>query len=206
MILRVGLTGGIASGKSTVARLLRERGCVVIDADEIVKALYQPGQAGYLRIVETYGSGILDSEGAIDRPKLSEAALATPQGALQLNALIHPLVIEEQQRILARLEQGDEDVIAVVEATLLLESGGRGRFDRIVVVDAEHDVQLKRGVGRGLTEAEVQRRMSRQLAREERLAAADYVIENHGSMSELAAATDELLQKLKRDLAEKSAL
>lgn len=205
MILRVGLTGGIASGKSTVARLLRERGCFVIDADEIVRTLYQPGGAGHQKIVETYGSGVLAPDGTIDRPKLSEAALSTPEGAMQLNALIHPLVIAEQQRILAELERSGEDVIAVVEATLLIESGGRDRFDRIVVVDLEADEQLQRGVARGVSEDEMRRRMARQLGREERVRAADYVIHNHGSIEELVARTEEILESLRADLARKGA-
>lgn len=185
MILRVGLTGGIASGKSTVAAMLRELGCHVIDADQIVRSLYRRGEQGYAAIVTTYGSKVLDDAGEIDRARLSRAALSTNEGAAKLNALIHPLVINEQARQLAELEAAGADRIAVVEATLLVESGGRDRYDKVVVVDVPRDTQLQRAVRRGLTEEEAKLRMSRQLAREERLRVADYVIENDGSREEL---------------------
>lgn len=200
MILRVGLTGGIASGKSTVAAMLRELGCHVMDADQIVRALYRKGEPGYEAIVATYGSEVLDASGEIDRAKLSRAALSTAEGARKLNALIHPLVIERQQAELAALEASGENGIAVVEATLLIESGGRKRFDKIVVVDVPRDTQLQRAVGRGSSEKEAALRISRQLAREERLAVADYVIDNSGSADALRSQVERLHDQLQRDL------
>ena len=152
MILRVGLTGGIASGKSTVARTFASLGCMTLDADQIVAQLYRPGQAGHRAIVETYGISILTSDGEIDRQKLADVAFVSDHAAKKLNALIHPLVIEEQARLIAAQEQSSpRDGIVIVEATLLIESGGRDRYDRIIVVDVDPDTQRSRAMGRGMT-------------------------------------------------------
>lgn len=204
MILTVGLTGGIASGKSTIARLFGELGCIVVDADAIVAQLYRPGQAGHSAIVETYGAGVLRPDGEIDRQKLSDAALSSPEGAVQLNALIHPLVIAEEARMLREELAGDgRDQIVMVEATLLLEAGGRNRYDKIVVVDVQPEVQIARGIARGLTREEVTRRMARQMPREERLAYADYRIDNSGDRAAAEEATRRVYGRLVGDLAAK---
>ncbi|MHB0970058.1 MAG: dephospho-CoA kinase [Thermoanaerobaculia bacterium] len=205
MILRVGLTGGIASGKSTVAGFLRELGCFVVDADAIVSELYRPGIAGHAAIVARYGETVLTPDGEIDRRRLASIALATPASALELNALIHPLVIARQGHILGELEATGEPGIAVVEATLLIESGGRERFDRIIVVDLPPEMQMERATQRGLDREEAERRMARQLSREERLAHADYVIENSGSRKELREATERVHELLQHDLDEMTA-
>lgn len=205
MILRVGLTGGIGSGKSSVARLLAARGCAVIDSDQIVRDLYRPGQQGWEKVVETWGREILTPEGEIDRPRLSAAALATADGAAKLNSLIHPLVIAQQQKWLSQLESGGEPRIAVIEATLLLESGGRERCHRIVVVVAGEELQIRRAVLRGLPESEVRKRMARQLRDGEREALADYVIRNDRELAELEREVDQLMPKLERDLSMLSA-
>lgn len=196
MILRVGLTGGIASGKSTVARHFAALGCHVIDADAIVARLYRRGEAGYEALVRHYGAAILRGDGEIDRPKLAAIAMATPESAKTLNTLIHPLVIAEQTRELAALDDG----IAVVEATLLIESGGRERYDKLVVVDLDPDMQLARAAARGMDRDDASRRIARQLPREERLRHADYVIDNRGDARALEMATRDVYEKLQRDL------
>lgn len=202
MILRVGLTGGIASGKSTIARLFGELGCAVVDADAIVARLYRPGQAGHAAIVATYGDAVLRPDGEIDRQKLSDAALGSAEGAAQLNALIHPLVLAEEERMLREeLAIEGRDQIVMIEATLLLEAGGRNRYDKIVVVDVQPEVQIARGIARGLTREEVTRRMARQMPREERLAHADYRIDNSGDRAEAEAATRRVYGRLVGDLA-----
>jgi dephospho-CoA kinase len=204
VILRIGLTGGIGSGKSTVARILAGLGCQTIDADAIVSRLYRAGAAGHEALVREYGRAILRDDGEIDRPKLAAIAFASPEGARKLNALIHPLVIEEQAREIAAEEaRAPGDRIVVVEATLLIESGGRDRYDRIIVVDADPDVQVERAVARGMDRADVERRIAHQLPREERLRHADYVIGNNGDLAELEGATREVFAKLKGDLAAK---
>ena len=202
MILRAGLTGGIASGKSTVAGMFAALGCVTIDADQIVARLYQPGQAGHQALVRTYGKSILAADGTIDRRKLADLALATDDDASKLNALIHPLVIDEQARLIAAEEQhADGGRIVIVEATLLIESGGRSRFDRIIVVDVDPETQLARAVARGMTPEDAARRIARQMQRQERLRHADYVIDSSGTLSDTGAETARVYEALREDLA-----
>jgi dephospho-CoA kinase len=203
MILRAGLTGGIASGKSTVARMFAALGCVTIDADQIVTQLYQPGRAGHQALVRTYGESILAPDGTIDRRKLADLALATDADAKKLNALIHPLVIAEQARLIAAEEVAGGDRIVVVEATLLIESGGKARFDRIIVVDTDPETQLARAVARVMTREEAERRIARQIPREERLRYADYVIDSSGAMSGTEAETVRVYESLRNDLSAK---
>ena len=205
MILRVGLTGGIASGKSTVARTFGALGCAVVDADLVVTRLYRPGAAGHQALLRTYGRDILRDDGEIDRPRLAELALSTEEGARKLNALIHPLVIEEEQRIM-RAEEArfpERDRIFVVEATLRLEAGGKGRYDRIVVVDVLPETQIARAIGRGMSREEAARRIARQMPREQRLRYADYVIDNNGDPREAEVETHRVFGMLQRDLAAK---
>ena len=206
MILTVGLTGGIASGKSTVARTLGGLGCMTVDADAVVARLYRPGEDGHEALVRRYGREILQPDGEIDRKKLADVAFATSESARQLNALIHPLVIAREMEIIDAERQRfpDRQRIAVVEATLLLESGGKERYDRIVVVDLDPAKQIERAVARGMDRADVERRMANQMPREERLRLADYVVDNNGSPRELEVETCRVFEKLQEDLAKKT--
>jgi dephospho-CoA kinase len=199
MILRVGLTGGIASGKSTIARHLESLGCKVIDADRIVAELYAPGAPGWKAIVQSYGPDILDDRGEIDRQKLAGLAFRDAESASRLNALVHPLVIAEEERRMAE----ERDGIVVVEATLLLESGGRERYDRIIVVTIDPDVQIERAVARGMTSGEARRRRERQMPPDERLRHADYVIDNSGAIDDAKEQTAVVYVELQRDLERK---
>ena len=202
MILKVGLTGGTASGKSTVARLLGEMGCLVIDADAVVHDLYRPGEPGYEALLKRFGPEVLQRDGTVNRAWLA-ALFSDPVKTAELNALIHPLVIAREKEMLAQHQEraGNEDLIAVVEATLLLESGGRERYDRIVVVETSPEVRIERAVKRGMDPADARRRIERQMDSAKRLAMADYVIRNDGDIAHLAAQTAELYQRLMRDLA-----
>lgn len=200
MILRVGLTGGIGAGKSTAAGMFSQLGARVIDADGIVSRLYEKGAAGYDTILANYGSSVLSPSGEIDRKKLSAATLSSAEGASRLNALIHPLVLAEQKRLLDLIETTEPDRVVIVEATLLLESGGRERFDRIVVVDVPTEMQIERAVWRGMDRLEVERRLLRQMPREERLRHADYVISNVGTRSDLERIVETTYRSLERDL------
>jgi dephospho-CoA kinase len=200
MILRAGLTGGIASGKSTVGRIFARLGAQVIDADAIVAALYRPGEAGYEAIVRRYGEAVLHTDGEIDRAALSAIALATAESAAELNAMIHPLVIAEEARMIETESTSSQDGIVIVEATLLLESGGRERYQRIIVVDLDPETQIDRAVARGLDRNEAKRRMARQMSREERLRQADYVIDNRGTAEQTIEQTREVYAELGRDL------
>jgi dephospho-CoA kinase len=200
VILKVGLTGGIASGKSTIVRMLAGLGCITVDADAIVARLYRPGEAGHEVIVRTYGKEILLPDGEIDRKKLADIAFSKPEEAQKLNALIHPIVVAEQARLFREAEERGEDAIYIVEATLLLESGGRERFDRIVVVDVDPDVQIARAIGRGMTAEEAKRRIAHQMPREERLRHADYVIDNSGDEGAALAEATRVYGLLRGDL------
>ena len=205
MILRVGLTGGIASGKSTVARTLAGLGCVVVDADAVVSRLYRPGEAGYEALVGAYGREILRADGEIDRPKLAAIAFVDDESAKRLNALIHPLVIDQEEDIIGGEARRfpDRDRIVVVEATLLLESGGRKRYDKIVVVESEPHLQIDRAVRRGMQRDDAQRRSARQMAAADRRRHADYVIENNGDIGTLERETMRVYDKLRGDLQDK---
>ena len=195
MILRVGLTGGIASGKSTVRELFATFGCHTIDADRLVADLYQPGRAGHRALVATYGREILRDDENIDRVRLANIAFSSAEEAQKLNALIHPIVIDATEDLLNGFAEG----IAVVEATLMIESGGRHRYDRLVIVDVDPVVQVARGIARGLSREEVERRIAHQMPREERLRWADYVIDNSGDRAHLTAETRRVYELLLRD-------
>ncbi|HEX9161643.1 MAG TPA: dephospho-CoA kinase [Thermoanaerobaculia bacterium] len=205
MILKVGLTGGIASGKSTISRIFASLGCVTIDADAIVARLYRPGEAGHTVLLREYGKQILTQSGEIDRKKLADIAFADSASAQKLNHLIHPLVIAEEERIMTSEETRfpDRDRIFVVEATLLLESGGRQRYDRIVVIDLDPETQETRAVMRGVSRRDARRRMKNQMTREERLAAADYVINNDGDRRSAEVETHRVYEQLREDLEDK---
>jgi dephospho-CoA kinase len=200
VILKVGLTGGIASGKSTIMRMLAGLGCATVDADAIVARLYRPGEAGHEAIVRTYGKEILLPGGEIDRKKLAGIAFSHPDEAKKLNALIHPIVVAEEEQLMRDAEARERDVIYVVEATLLLEAGGRRRYDKIVVVDVDPKVQIERAAGRGMSREEVARRMEHQMPREERLRHADYVIDNSGDEGAALAETTRVYELLRADL------
>ena len=205
MILRVGLTGGIASGKSTISRIFAALGCVTIDADLIVGRLYRPGAAGHEALIRTYGPAIIRPDGEIDRQKLADIAFANSAEAQKLNALIHPLVIAEEQRIIAdeATRFPGRDRIAIVEATLMLESGGKQRYDKIIVVDIDPETQVARAIARGMTRDEVTRRIANQISREERLRQADYVIDNSGDMRSAEVSAHRVYEALKRDMEDK---
>ena len=199
MILRTGLTGGIASGKSTIARMFASLGCFTVDADQIVARLYQPGEAGHEALVRTYGAGILLPDGTIDRRKLADLAFATEESAKALNALIHPLVVAEEARL---MNEETREGIVMVEATLLIESGGKDRYDRIVVVDVDPETQLARAIGRGMSREDAARRIAHQMPREERLRYADYVIDNSGDLRAAELETTRVFALLRRELEE----
>lgn len=197
MILRVGLTGGIASGKSTIRELFAQLGAVTIDADKLVAELYRPGAAGHAALVRTYGPEIVRPDGEIDRERLAAIAFRTSEDAQKLNHLIHPLVLDEADRRIA----GVADGIVIVEATLLIEAGAVPRYDKLVVIDVDPETQLARGVARGMSREELARRIANQLPREERLHHADYVIDNSGDLAAAERRTREVYRLLLEDLA-----
>lgn len=198
MILKVGLTGGLASGKSTVAARLEEHGIPVLDADLIVHDLYRAGSEGARVIAEAFGPEFLAADGAVDRPRLSAHVFHDPPSLARLNALVHPLVRDAQAKWFAALEANGE-ALGVVEATLLVETGGRQRFDVLVTVSAPADVRLQRAIRRsGETDPnDLVRRMSVQFSDAAREEVADIVIRTEGTKEELLKKVDELAKGLK---------
>jgi dephospho-CoA kinase len=192
-VRRVGLTGGIASGKSAVAARWRELGIPVLDADRLVRALYEPGAPGAEAVAGEFGPGVLDARGAVDRPRLAALVFADPAAVARLNARVHPLVRRETDRWLAERE-AEGHPTAVVEATLLVENAGRERFDLLVAVSAPEELRLERAHARdpAATRESVLARMRAQLPDEARNAACDEVLVNDGSVEELLAKADAL--------------
>jgi dephospho-CoA kinase len=182
----VGLTGGIGSGKSTVARLLAGLGAHVIDADKIGHEVYRPGAEAYAAVVDAFGRGVVAPDGTIDRRALGAIVFADPAALARLNALVHPAIAREiQRRIAAAREAGDTPV--VVEAAIMIEAGWRF-FDRVWAVIAPREDAIARVVAeRGLTAGQVEQRMRTQASDEERRRVADLVIENDGTLDALRA-------------------
>jgi dephospho-CoA kinase len=182
MIL-VGLTGGIGVGKSTVASMFAARGAAVVDADRISRRLQEPGESCYGAIVEAFGRDILDSTGRIDRRRLGEIVFADPARRATLEAIMHPAIWAAcEAEISAAAAAGH--AVCVVEAALILETGQRSRFQRIVVVTAPTHLQAERVArARGLTEAEARQRLAAQWANADKARQADYVIDNGGDLA-----------------------
>ena len=181
----IGLTGGIGSGKSTVAAMLGELGAVVIDADKVGHEVYLPGTDGFRRVVEAFGAAIVAPDGTIDRRRLGARVFGDPAELARLNRVVHPLIGEEiRRRMQAALAEGGGRPI-VVEAAIMLEAGWRF-FDRIWVVVVRRDVAVARVMAsRGLSRAEVEQRIDAQMSNAERQGLADLVIRNDGSLDEL---------------------
>lgn len=197
-IFRVGLTGGIASGKSTVAERLARNGIPVLDADKVVHDLYLPRAAGTRAVEEEFGPGLLDRAGAVDRSRLAERVFSDPVALARLNARIHPLVIEAQQRWFEARERAG-DALGVIEATLLVETGGRERYDYIIAVSAPEAVRLERAVRRSgeFHRDGLRRRIAAQMQDAEREKSADVVVETSGTKEELLVRVDGLAARLK---------
>ncbi len=178
--LLVGLTGGMASGKSTVAQLLREHGCQVFDADRLVAELYAPDEAGAAAVAKLFGSDFLDAAGAVDKPRLAKLIFADSEARQQLEAAVHPLVRQRFAKIAA-----EATGVVVYEATLLVESGAAANFDLVLSVEAEAATRLRRAIARGLDPAAARARLSAQGDGSERRAGADLLLQNNGGMEEL---------------------
>jgi dephospho-CoA kinase len=197
-VLRVGLTGGIASGKSAVAGRWRALGIPVLDADRLVRELYEPGGAGAAAVADEFGPAFLDGRGAVDRPRLAAHVFGDPAAVSRLNARVHPLVRLETDRWLAARE-AEGQPLAAVEATLLVENGGRERFDRLVAVSAPEETRLARALARDPSASRdaVLARMRAQLPDEARNAACDVVLVNDGTPDALLAKADALAGELR---------
>jgi dephospho-CoA kinase len=193
--MRIALTGGIGSGKSTVARMLAERGAVIVDADAIAREIVEPGQPALVEIRAAFGDGIITADGRLDRARLAAIVFSDSEALARLNAITHPRIAERSAELLAA---APAESVVVYDMPLLVEQGDdalRG-WDAIVVVDCPDDLRLARLIARGLAPEDAERRLRAQASREERLAAADVVVDNSGDLAGLDAAVDGLWRGL----------
>jgi dephospho-CoA kinase len=187
-MLKVGLTGGVACGKSTVGDMFVRHGAYLVKADEIAHELMSPGHGVYERVIATFGAEILDTDGTINRPKLADKAF--PSGRIaELNAIVHPAVIAAQEAWMDAQFQGDSEAVAIVEAALILESGSYKRFDRLITVVCSLEQKIERFAYRhhldmAKAKAEVERRMKAQATDAAKIKVSDYVVDNSGPIAE----------------------
>lgn len=194
-MLVLGLTGGIGSGKSTVSALLEAKGAVIVDADRIVRELQQPGEPVFEAMVEAFGDGIVAADGTLDRQAVADLVFGDEEKLATLNGIVHPAVGVRMAEQLAAL--ADTDQVVILDVPLLVE--GKGRYDTAgtIVVDVDPDLAVERLVEhRGFSEADARARMARQSSREDRLAKADVVIDNSGSVADLGPQVDELWARI----------
>jgi dephospho-CoA kinase len=186
-VLRIGLTGGIGSGKSTVAALLAERGAGVVDADAIAREVVEPGTPGLAAVVAEFGDGVLTADGTLDRPALAARVFADPAARARLDAVVHPLVRARAAELVAA---APADAVVVHDVPLLVETGQAGSYDLVLVVEAPVETRVARLVQRGLTAEDARARISSQATDEQRRAVADVVLRNDGDRDQLAAQVD----------------
>jgi dephospho-CoA kinase len=192
--VRDGLTGGIASGKSTVSSMLRELGAVVIDADALAREVVERGTPGLAAVVAEFGDGLLTDEGELDRPAMGALVFADEAARRRLEAIVHPLVFE---RIVALEADAPPGAIVVHDIPLLAESGRADTFDAVIVVEAPADVQVERMVReRGWTESEALARIAAQATPQDRRALATYLVENTGTLADLRRRVEEIYAEL----------
>jgi dephospho-CoA kinase len=214
-MLKVGLTGGIAAGKSVVGEMFVALGAQLVQADRIAHSLMQPGEAVYNEVVRHFGREILNPDGSVNRAKLAEVAFgpaSAPEGKRasrieELNRIVHPVVIRSQDAWMQEMGRQDPHAVAIVEAALLLEAGVAERFDRLIVVTCSAEQRVARFAARQKIDLEaarkeVVRRMAAQLSDEEKIKAADHVIDNSGSLDQTREQVREVWQKLTGEAAE----
>lgn len=193
----IGLSGGIGSGKSTVAAMLGELGANVIDADRIGHEMYLPGSEGFHRVVEAFGPGVVGADGKIDRPVLGRIVFADAAALGRLNAIVHPLIVAELFRRIAAAREESSTRPIVIEAAILAEAGWKTLFDRLWVVSVRPETAIARVTGsRPLTRDDVERRIAAQMPDAERRRLADVVIENDGTPAQLRARVEEEWKRL----------
>jgi dephospho-CoA kinase len=207
-MLRVGLTGGIASGKSSVGAMFVARGAHLILADAVAHSLMLPGRPVYAEVVRRFGTEILNGDGTINRSKLAEAAFGNRGGAAprvqELNEIVHPAVIAEENAWMEEIGRRETDAIAIVEAALILESRATKRFDRLIVVTCRPEQRVQRfatrlGISEEAARDEVNRRMAAQIPDEEKIKAADFVIDNSGSLEATEQQVKQIFAALRRN-------
>jgi dephospho-CoA kinase len=198
-MLKVGLTGGLACGKSFVGEILRSYGCLLIQADELGHAVLAPGGEAYDDVVREFGSEILGEGGRIDRRALAAKVFGVPERLAALNRLVHPPVFRKEDELIAEFAAREPHGIAVVEAAILIETGSYRQYDRIVLVTCREEQQLERAMRRdGASESDVKARIARQMPLAEKRKYADFVIDTSGEKEETVRQTCAVFQELRR--------
>jgi dephospho-CoA kinase len=208
-VLKVGLTGGIASGKSVVGEMFARLGAHLIQADVIAHELMQPGESVYKEVIRRFGHGIVNNDGTISRPKLAEIAFGsgkTPSRVEELNRIVHPAVIQKQDEWIREISRTHPEAVTMVEAALILEAGAANCFDRLVVVTCQPEQRIERWMRRikvdqETARGEVARRMSAQLPDAEKIKRADYVIDNSGPLDQTERQVRSIYARLSEEAA-----
>jgi dephospho-CoA kinase len=197
-MLRVGLTGGIAVGKSTVGQMFVELGCHLLDSDRIAHELFEPGQDVHERVVKTFGDRILTPDGRIDRRILGNIVFHDPEARKTLNSLVHPAIIQRQQKWLNEMESQDPDGIAIVDAALMIEIGTYKNYRKLIVVTCDPAIQKARLMHRsGLSEEQIDERIRAQMPLEEKVKYADFVVNTSGELTNTRRQVEEVNSRLR---------
>ena len=205
-MLRVGLTGSIAVGKSFVSSVLAELGCHVLDADLTAREVVAPGGEGLRRVVEAFGPEVLGADGALDRARLGRLVFSDEAKRQLLNSILHPLIVAAQDGWLREREREDPAGVAVIDAALMIEAGSFRRFDKLVVVHCRDEVQLERLMRRdGLSREDAGRRVAAQMPQAEKMRHADFLIDTSGAREETRRQAVEVYERL-RELASRRAV
>ena len=198
-MLRVGLTGSIAVGKSFVSSVFAELGCHVLDADHTAREVVMPGSNGLTSVVEEFGTAVLQPDGTLNRQRVAAIIFEHPEKRLKLNAILHPLIIDLQDKVLEEWAKTDPSGIAIVDAALMIESGGYKRFDKVIVVYCRPEIQIERLMLRSnLSRLEAENRISSQMPQEQKLAFADYSIDTSEGFEPTRRRIVEVFNELKR--------
>ena len=198
-MLRAGLTGGIATGKSTVGLMFVELGCHLIDSDRITHELFEPGHPVNREVAAAFGDRVTVPDGRIDRSVLGGIVFEDTQARAKLNAIVHPAVIARQQEWLRQMEAADPHGIAIVDAALMIEIGTYRNYDKVIVVTCAPEIQKQRlRLRSGLSEEQIERRIASQMPMAEKTKFADFVIDNSGGLPETRRQVQEVYEKLRR--------
>jgi len=198
-MLRVGLTGGIGSGKSTVSGILRGLGARIIDADVLAREVLEPGKQAFIETICLFGKRVLGSDGRIDRKALANIVFADPDKRKLLEGIVHPKVFEEEARIAASIEEAEPGAVVFFDAALLIEAGAHSRMDRVVLVWCRPETQLERLVKRcGMSRADALLRLNAQMPLEEKKRYATHIIDNDGGLDETVRQVHALYRELKQ--------
>ena len=198
-MIRAGLTGGLATGKSFVGKTLEELGCYWIQADALGHEVLEPGGPAHAAVIAEFGRGILNKDGTINRTRLADNVFGQPERLEVLNSLVHPHVLSIEEERIARFATGNPEGIVVVEAAILVETGGYKRFDRLIVTVCSEEQQIERALRReGATREQVEARLRRQMPIEDKVKLADYVVDTSGTKEETVVQVRKIHALLRR--------